>query len=338
VTYSYRTYGLKLVSNSPIPSLSPERIASEEPDIILELGPEPGWVRTGMRLASSVRHRSPAIAETADSEFCLTVRGADQFFELAYSDGARFVVDAPAKRVWGTCLPPFTIEDLSTYLMGPVMGFILRRRNITSLHASTAFIAGLAVVMCGESEAGKSTTAAALALHGIPILAEDVSPIKEEADTFYIEPSYPRICLWPRAVENLFGTTEALPQLTPTWEKRFLALDGVQAKFESHRQPLGAVYLLAPRVEDAHAPRIEELGKREALLDLVQNTYMNSVLDARQRAAEFEVLGKLVINVPVRRIVPHTDPARIDALCGLIVEDVERLFSAPDSAALARQR
>ena len=304
----------------------------------MELNTEPDWVTDGMRLPSSVRHSSPAIPDTVDPEFCLTARGADQFFELAYSEGARFVVDAAAKRIWGTWLPPLTLEDLSTYLLGPVMGFILRQRNIMSLHASTVCIGGQAVVLCGESEAGKSTTAAALALRGIPVLAEDVSPLKEEAGTFYVEPGYPRICLWPSAVETLFGSTDALPLLTPTWDKRFLALDGVQAKFESQRKPLGAVYLLAPRAEEADAPRIETLGKREALLQLVQNTYMNWLLDRKQRAAEFDELGRLVTQVPMRRIVPHLDPGRIGALCELIVADAERLFAGREFAVLLPTR
>jgi len=207
-----------------------------------------------------------------------------------------------------------------------------------SLHASTVCIGGQAVVLCGESEAGKSTTAAALALRGIPVLAEDVSPLKEEAGTFYVEPGYPRICLWPSAVETLFGSTDALPLLTPTWDKRFLALDGVQAKFESQRKPLGAVYLLAPRAEEADAPRIETLGKREALLQLVQNTYMNWLLDRKQRAAEFDELGRLVTQVPMRRIVPHLDPGRIGALCELIVADAERLFAGREFAVLLPTR
>jgi hypothetical protein len=327
-----------LVSNSSIPGLSAAPIASPEPDIILELGSEPDWVTAGMRLPSSVRYNSPAIPEAADPEFCLTALGAEQFFELAYSEGARFVINAAADRVWGTWLPPLTIEDLSTYLLGPVMGFILRQRNIVTLHASTACIGGQAVVLCGESEAGKSTTAASLALRGIPILAEDVSPIKEEAGTFYVEPAYPRICLWPSAVDSLFGAPDALPLLTPTWEKRFLALDGVRAKFEPQRQPLGAVYLLAPRVEEVDAPRIEVLGKREALLQLVQNTYMNRLLDREQRAAELDALARIVASIPVRRIVPHSDAARVGALCDLIVTDAARLCAGLESTALLPTR
>ncbi len=336
--YSYRAYGINLVSNLPIRGLGAEHIDSPKPDLVLELGFEPDWARAGMRLPASMRHSSPAKPEMADPAFCLTARSGDQFFELAYSDGTCFVVDAETKRLCGTWLPPLTIEDLSTYLLGPVMGFILRKRNIISLHASTACIGGQAVVLCGESEAGKSTTAAALALRGIPVLAEDVSPLKEEAGTFYVEPGYPRICLWPSAVETLFGAPDVLPLLTPTWEKRFLALDGVQAKFEPQRQPLGAVYLLAPRAEDADAPRIEALGKREALLQLVQNTYMNWLLDRTQRAVELDALARIVARVPVRRIVPHSDPAHVGALCDLIVTDAARLFAGPESTALLPTR
>jgi hypothetical protein len=336
--YSYRAYGLNLASNLPLEGLGAAETDAPKHDLVLELGFEPDWARAARRWPASLRHSSPAIAEMADPALCLTARGADQFFELAYSDGTHFVVDAQANRLCGTWLPPLTIEDFATYLLGPVMGFVLRQRNILALHASSASIGGQAVVLCGESEAGKSTTAAALALAGISILAEDISPLNEQAGILYVEPGYPRICLWPSAVDTLFGTPDALPPLTPTWEKRFLALDGVQAKFEPQRQPLGAVYLLAPRADEAHLPRVEGLGKREALLQLVQNTYMNWLLDRAQRAAELDVLARIVAQVPVRRIVPHSDPARLGALAELIVTDAERLFTCRESAALLPAR
>jgi hypothetical protein len=104
-------------------------------------------------------------------------------------------------------------------------------------------------------------------------------------------------------------------------------------KFESERRPLGSVYILAPRVAESDAPRVEEISPRQALLELVQNTYMNWLLDRRQRAAEFEMLSKLVLQVPVRRLVPHLDPTRMAALCESIEQDVERLLPGADSAA-----
>jgi hypothetical protein len=255
-----------------------------------------------------------------------------------YSNETIFLVDGTAERVWGTCLPPFTNEDVTNYLVGPVMGFVLRRRSILALHASAVSVAGHAVALCGESQAGKSTTAAALALRGTPVLCEDITPLMQEDGRFQVEPGYPRICLWPDAVEELFGARDALPQLTPSWEKFFLPLEGRNAKFEAQRKPLGAVYMLAPRAAEANAPRIEEVGPREALLELVQNTYMNWLLDRDQRAAEFDALSKLVTQVPVRRIVPHADPGRIGELCDLILADARCLSTDCDSTSLISKR
>jgi hypothetical protein len=160
----------------------------------------------------------------------------------------------------------------------------------------------------------------------------------QEEGRFQVEPGYPRICLWPDAVEELFGARDALPQLTPSWEKFFLPLEGRNAKFEAHKRPLGAVYMLAPRAAEANAPRIEEVGPREALLELVQNTYMNWLLDRDQRAAEFDALSKLVTQVPVRRIVPHADPGRIGELCDLILADAKGLSSDYESTSLISKR
>jgi len=333
VTYPYRAYGLTFACDSPISALPLEPTDLEHFDIAVSLGPETDWVREARRLPSRLEHPRPGEVERDNSPFSLTSYGAGEFFELAYGHEALFFVDTAAERVWGTCLPPLTHEDMATYLLGPVMGFVLRRRSVLALHASAVCIGGQAVALCGESQVGKSTTAAALALRGIPVLCEDITPLIEEHGTFQVEPGYPRVCLWPDAVEKLFGARNALPRLTPCWEKFFLPLDGGNAKFEEQRRVLGAVYHFAPRVAEPDAPRIELLTAREAILELLQNTYMNWLLDRSQRAAEFDALGKLVTQVPVRRIVPHLDPGRIGALCELIVADAERLSAAYHSAA-----
>jgi len=267
-----------------------------------------------------ISHRAES-EDAADPSFQLIAHGQADCFELVYSDGARFVVDADAHRVWGTFRSPLTNADLATYFLGPVLGFILRRRHVTSLHASTVEFFGQAVALSGDAGLGKSTTAAALALRGVPVLSEDISPMQESAGRFHVFPGYPRVCLWPDSVAYLLGSAEALPRLTPVWEKRFLALDGVRARFSPEALPLGLIYLFAPRSEGAGTPCVEEMRPREALLNLVQNTYMNWLLDREQRAVEFDTLSRLVQHVPVRRIVPHKDPGRIASLCELIQKD-----------------
>ncbi|HEV3419135.1 MAG TPA: hypothetical protein VG075_02420 [Candidatus Acidoferrum sp.] len=295
-----------------------------------EDGPEPDWARKLLALPARILAHQSELPGAADPSFILTEHGEAQGFELFYSDGTRFVVDGAAERIWGTYQPPLNAEDMATYFLGPVLGFLLRRRNITCLHASGVEIQGHAVCFCGDAGYGKSTTAAALALGGLPVLAEDIVALEESGGEFHAAPGYPRVCLWPESVSMLLGRADALPQLTPVWEKRYLELDGQRAKFAPARLPLGLLYLFAPRSDDADAPRVEKVSPREALLELVQNTYMNWVLDREQRAKEFDTLCRLVQKVPVRRIVPHSKPKKLPDLCELILKNAQEVLSSDD--------
>ena len=332
MSYCYRVYGLGIDSTTSIagPDCLPQ--SAGRVDLSLETGPEPAWALRGCAFPGRLISQRPESEDGADPSFQLMEHGQAGCFQLAYSDGARFVVDADARRVWGTVRPPLTNADLATYLLGPVLGFILRRRHVTSLHASAVEFFGQAVAFSGDAGFGKSTTAAALALRGVPVLSEDISPLQEVTDGFRVFPGYPRVCLWPDSVAHLLGSAEALPRLTPVWEKRFLALDGVRARFSSEPLPLGLIYLFAPRSDDASAPRAEEIRPREALLKLVQNTYMNWLLDREQRAVEFDTLSRLVQQVPVRRIIPHRDAGRIAALCELIQKDAAAFLTERGSS------
>jgi hypothetical protein len=322
--YSYRLYGLTLLSDTQISALPEEASPFERPDVTIVLTEEPDWARNAMLLPFTVERPKAGTMDGDDSPFTLISHGRGDFFRLVYGEGARFVVDGDATRIWGTCGPLLTSEDLATYLLGPVMGFVLRRRGCLALHASSVSLFDSAVVLCGPSGSGKSTTAAALALRGVPVLAEDISPIVDGNGVLNVEPGYPRVCLWPETVEALLGDPSALPSLTPTWEKCYLALEGI---FDRTKRRVGVVYVLAPRAQEDDAPRIEELGIRDGLLELVRNTYMNWLLDRSQRAAELDMLTRLVASFPVRRVVPHASPHRIPALCDVIIQDAEQLLS-----------
>jgi len=311
-----------------VPGLNPGTPCENSPDITFESGAEPEWVRAARLFPARIVSRRLAETETEDPAFVLLDYGNGACFEMAYSDGTKFAVDGETRRIWGAVQSPLTVEDLATYLLGPVLGFVLRKRRVTSLHASAVEINGRAVAFSGDAGFGKSTTAAALALRGIPVLAEDIVPLKENNGKFLAVPGYPRVCLWPDSVAKLLGTEDALPKLTPAWEKRYLALDGERGKFSEVERPLGLIYLFGARRAEENAPRVEAIGRRQALLELVQNTYMNWLPGSAERAAEFETLCRVVEQVEVRRIVPHDDPREIEALCQLILCDAGELLAA----------
>jgi hypothetical protein len=325
VIYFYSTYGLSIQSDTSLPGLTRTPTFANGPALFFSAETQPKWVDEALRQGSRVIHKLTEEPQTADPACVVTEYGKEDYFQLAYSDGARFVLDGSATKMWGDCRSPLTIEDLTTYFAGPVLGFALRRRGTTALHASTVCVDGFALTLCGAAGAGKSTTAAAFALRGTSVLSEDVSALAEREGEFWILPGYPRVCLWPEAVEQLLGSIEALPRLTPTWEKCYLPLDGSAPRFEARPCPLVGVYLLMPRVEDPAAPYMREIEPREAIVELVQNTYMNAVLTREQRAAEFDQLARLAEHVAFRRVFPHGDPKRLGVLCDLIQTDAKQV-------------
>lgn len=332
----YLAYGLTFLSDCFLPGLQKCALLDQSADVRVWFIEEPSWVgaarRMDRRLLCSLPHK-PAV----DSLLRFFTYGEEEFFEFAYADGSKFLLDVNGTRVWASCAPPLVIEDLMTYFVGPVMGFLLRRRGMIPLHACTMEIEGSVISLCGPGGAGKSTTAAALALRGTPILCEDVSPLAQTASGFSVPPGYPRVCLWPEAAGILMGSPDTLAKITPTWEKRYLALDGNKAAFASGPGILHAVYFLEPRTGGSKVPRIEEIKPADALVELVKNSYMSALLNRKERAAEFDVFGRLAQSVVLRRIKPHSDERKLGALCDLIIEDASSVRSARRTAAARAQ-
>jgi hypothetical protein len=134
-------------------------------------------------------------------------------------------------------------------------------------------------------------------------------------------PGGPRVRLWPEAVDILYGPRRDLPPLTPNWEKRYLTPVG------RVREPLAlsAVYLLDGRRGDSSAPRIEPLTPAEGLLNLLANVRGEAHPDGDSQRREFELLGRVAREVPMRRVTPSTDPALLDRLCDAILADVSAI-------------
>jgi hypothetical protein len=143
--------------------------------------------------------------------------------------------------------------------------------------------------------------------------------------------------LWPDAVRSLFGSEDALPRITPTWEKRYLQLDQNGHHFASSPLSLGAIYILDSRDSSLTAPIIEGVPGKDAFMALVANTYVNYLLDQDMRRREFDVLGRLVSEIPVRRVRPPAESSAIFSLCEAIAGDAKRVIThAPATAAAVR--
>ncbi|MGH9492952.1 MAG: hypothetical protein ACRD2K_05585 [Terriglobales bacterium] len=259
------------------------------------------------------------------------------YFRLLYGDGTSFLLDRAGTRVWAAWPEPLTLEDAATYLLGPVLAFALRLRGYCGLHASAVRVRESAIALLGPPQAGKSTTAAALAKMGYAVLTDDVTILVDRGGSFLVVSGYPLLRLWEDSVHCLFGSADALPRLTPNWDKRYLDLTREEYRFEERPLPLAAIYALGDRTNEGAALAVEPLSGSAALMTLVTNTNVSYLLDSAMRARELEVLGRVAATVPVRKVMPHTDPALLGRLCEVILSDFEGLRHSGEAVAAASQ-
>ncbi len=241
---------------------------------------------------------------------------------MRYVDDTEFHVRLDGREVWATWQPPMTLEDTTVYLLGPVLGFVLRRLGVLALHASASVVDGRAAAFCGAHGSGKSTTAAAFAAAGHAALSDDVLALRPSGSVVLAYPSYDHLRVWEDSARILVGEPGRLPLLTPNWEKRAFVPEELGFLVSRGPVPLGWIFLLQPRVADADAPRVEPVRPADAFMALTASTSANYLLDQRMRNEEFSLLSDLVSRTPVYRLVPHADPERLPELVACALDRI----------------
>ena len=325
--FDYSLFGLRLRSNLPLPGVSSTNLSTDHCDVELHLGIP---LQTSERIppgSEVVTYTSAETNSAGEPALRILSVALGEFIRLAYYDGTEFWLDRKQAHVWATWPDTASLENTTAYLLGPVLGLLLRFRGVTCLHASAITIEDTSVAFVGVPGAGKSTTAAAFARQGFAILSDDIVALAESEGAFQVMPGCPYLRLWPESVKMFHDTPEVLPRIIPDGEKRRFSLGNVGARFENRPLRLGAIYLLGDRRPDP-APYVETIRAQAALLALVADTYGNHVLSRDLRAQEFGVLSRLVEKVPTRRVFPHKDSSRIGDLCQVIQEDFASLRTA----------
>ena len=336
--FHYTIYGLNLSSDSPIPGLVTR--------------PSPGTVEVQLFLRRTPCWFNERTAQTEQSWFVSAHRDDERgrpvlritrttnpaCFRFAYSDGTEFIIDPAGRKIWATWLAPSTLSDTATYLLNPVLGFLLAHRGSICLHASAVAIGGQAVAFIGPAGSGKSTTAALFAARGYPIICDDVLVLSSRKDIILAQPGYPRLRLWPHSVQALFGGADALPRLTPTWDKRYLDLTRDRLQFQNHALPLGAIYIIGDRAETGISPSCDGVTRREALVALVKNSYVGKLLDKTRRALELRFFGHVATSTPMRRLTPDKDIGGLWKLYDTLLADVSTLNLSAQQPEIVKDR
>ena len=315
----YSIYGLRLRCSAALPALVPAIGMRGEVDVDVSFEPLADETDED-RDHSHDWYVSDAVEA---GEPILRIRQLETSGDLLleYPDGMRFRIDSSGSSIIASCPDDLTIGDAALYLLGPVLGVVLRLRGDVCLHGSVVELDGGAVGFIGPQGAGKSTTAAALATAGRRVLSDDLLVLRRRGASIHAEPGYPLLRLWPASVAALYGSPEAMPRLVPGWEKRYVDLVATEAFVPEHL-PLRAIYVLGGRRSGLATAITESLTQRRALLELVANSYAGRLPGPSARRAEFELLSTLTRRLPIRRLILGGDWATTSTLGEVLLDEL----------------
>lgn len=317
----YEVYGLRIRSDGEIPGFVACRTEHRHVDVTVTFD-----LKSGRHRDVCARwHAHPRLIDQRPTDAGVaTVRLEESddnlWVAVTYSDGARFLIAADGSAIYVLPADGMDRDSVSTYLVNPVLALCLRFQGLTSLHACAVSIGGRSVVFVGPSGAGKSTLAYALDRLGHAVLTDDVTVLRDSPHV--VSAGYPRIRLWPWTVDGLLGDPEALPRVSSDWAKRSAPIN----LFRRGSVPLGAVCLLDGFDDDIS---VEIVAPALAVMALMENVYLNYLLDDLARRTDFLQLCGVVDSVPVLRVQRPCDLSALDNATAALVGAIQAATKEP---------
>ena len=242
---------------------------------------------------------------TEDRTVWLEVLKSRNGYLLRFPRETEFMVALDGRRIEWFAWPGIPRHVVRRQFLDQVLPRVLSLDGEIMLHASAIAAGQGALVFLGNSGAGKSTIAAAMAAKGMRFLGDDALRIEMLTGGFRVWPSHPASRLEPATARAIFGRTRAVADLTgkATLTSRTATFD-----WSTRPCPLRALLVLAPRPASA-ALSIRTLPFRRAMMELVRQTVR---LDPAECAAEeFNSLANLAARIPMGILAV---PRRLDRL------------------------
>jgi hypothetical protein len=279
--FHYVLHRRLLASDSELPLLA--RADAGEPQLTLRLmrddlsgGPLPAatrWYRSDESLT---------IDKTNDGDLLVHFPDTTSF-RIAHDGSAIALLSAPTQ---------YTRDDVAAYALGPVLAVALHLQGAVILHAASVIMREKALLFCGASGSGKSTTAAIFHRHGYAVLSDDLTEIVDGSAL----PSIAAMRLWPDALETLYGSSAAFPDRAPSWDKKIVRTDIVDRPHE-----IAAILFLEPRSD---IPRLQTLAPKDGWLRLIANAYTARLPDPEMSRKIFDATSALADRVPLFSLTP----------------------------------
>ncbi len=287
--YSYRIYGLNVLSDIECQEVCELTERPSHYDIIIELGSVSDEIK---QLIETGRRSS-----YTNESMWFHIKGVATYWIF---NGNRVIIEL-AKGADALMA--------KQYLLGSCLGMAMLQRDRVAIHGGTIVFNGQGIIFTGERGAGKSTITSALRGKGYPFVADDVSAL-EVGDCHYVHPGFPQQKLCEDAAMALGYELEAYNTLQVDGKKKYLI--PTKNAFVDEKVPLKAIVELCA---DSTMSGIEvtQLKGKDRLQVIYNNIYRIEMKRiAGVNPEYFKKCLTLAKDLPVYRIRRQKDVMTVD--------------------------
>jgi hypothetical protein len=212
---------------------------------------------------------------------------------LRFPELADFLVSVDGNSIHCFPEPDIPLDTIRHLLIDQVVPLLLSQLGTIALHASAVVLDDGAVAFLGKTGLGKSSLTASFCDRGFRLLTDDCLALKKQGEQLIAIPSYRGVRLWPEMVSSVFQATPTLAPLAHYTDKQRVVPSNGHLEFCADPIPLKRVYVLATpdETDNTNQITITPLTKREALMELVNQTFRLDINDRAKLSKEFHWLA-----------------------------------------------
>ena len=298
--FYYNIFDLHIISELEIPE-APERQFQDEnePDVTITFGNVPDHLENVTS--------SGVLFETSGKIFLLNLPRIGKFLA---TEGRKIIIDP---------IESAEADEIRLFLLGSVLGAILHQRGILPIHGSASKINDKAVLIIGNSAAGKSTLAASLVKKGFSLISDDLSAVSADSSGLCrIHAGIPSLKLWKDVKDTMHPGSE-MKKVRPQIEKYRVPVE----TNSNSGSPWIVDRIVLLSVKNETGFDLHEIAGAAKLKVLRENIYRDQIIKGLGLMEHhFRLLSQLAVQTELFHLRRPSFPLLIDELTEYFIQRV----------------